>query len=248
MVIQPRNIVPGLSITVDYYNIKVTDAITSATPGDVIQACFGCLTAASATSAACTGIRRNAINGRLSGTSTATNPIPGLPTPLTNAGRLKTDGIDLNVNYKRDLGFAGLNLSFQGNYTHKSTFQASASSYERDCVGYYSANCGFTLGQIQPKYFFTQRTTLTFEKIDLSLLWRHIDKVQYEGAASDFAARGFSATSRFLYNSATAVAPRNVITGPSPLAGGTYNFNRSRRTTTSIWRPASAWSTISNSA
>ena len=60
----------------------------------------------------------------------------------------------------------------------------------------------------------------------MSLLWRHIDSVEYEGAASDFAARGFSATSRFLYNSATAAAPRNVITGPSPLAGGTYNFNK----------------------
>lgn len=214
VVIQPKNIVPGLTITLDYYNIKVSKAITFATPADVINACFGNVTAASAASLACTGIRRNPANGRLSGTSTPTVPILGLPQPLTNAGRLKTDGFDLTLNFKQDVGFADLDLNFQGNYTRSSEFQASSTSFNRDCTGLYSANCG----SIQPKYSFVQRTTLGFEGIDVSLLWRYIDSVKYEGQANDFIARGFTAANRNLFT--------GTITGPSPLAGKNVNFNR----------------------
>ena len=206
-VIQPSGLVNGLTVSIDYYNIKITDAITPPTPGDVIFACFGNapfnITAAQANSAACTGIRRSTVNGRLSG-SPAT--VAGLPTPLTNAGLLKTDGIDLNINYKTDLGFAGLNLNFNGNYTRSSKFAASPTTAFRECVSFYSANCGFSAGQIQPKFSFNQRTTLNFDDIDVSLLWRHIDGVKYEPGLP------------VLFNGA--------VTGTGPLVGRSFNFNR----------------------
>lgn len=216
-VLQPE-FAPGLTVTVDYYNIVVNEAITSATPADILGACFGTnpatITAAQAASAACTTIRRGT-NGRLSG-SPAT--VLGLPQPLTNRGRLATDGIDLALNYKRDIGFADLALSFVGNWTNKSEFRASSTSYNRDCVGYFSANCG----SIQPKYQWTQRTTLSFDAIDVSLLWRHIASVEYEGAADDFAARGFTTTSRVLFNGKIT----NGGAAKSPVAGTTVNMNK----------------------
>lgn len=206
-VFQPTNLVSGLTITLDYFNIKVTEAVTFPTPNDVIFACFGAtpanITAAQAASPACTGILRNVTSGRLSGSVANT---PGLPTPLTNAGILKVDGVDLTINYKRDLGFADLNLGFNGSYTHSSTFAASPTVAPRECVGFYSANCGVSLGQIQPKYTFNQRTTLSFEDIDVSLLWRHINAVKYEP--------GLPA----LFN--------GTITGTGPLVGKSFNFNR----------------------
>ena len=52
-------------------------------------------------------------------------------------------------------------------------------SFFRECAGYYSVNCSFT-GSIQPKLQFSQRTTLTVGKVDLSLLWRWIDEVKFE--------------------------------------------------------------------
>lgn len=191
VVIQPADIVPGLTVTLDYYNIKVEDAITSAAPGDSIAFCFGSVTAASATSADCLAIQRNRANGRLSGTSTASNPIPGLPGNLSNAGLLKTDGIDLNVNFKTDItDDIGLNLSFNGNYVFHSQFRSRPGGRLRECVGYYSVNCGvstglasgtgLSVGSPTPQFTWTQRTTLVFDKIDLSLLWRHIDGLQYE--------------------------------------------------------------------
>ncbi|MEP6784400.1 MAG: TonB-dependent receptor [Sphingomonadales bacterium] len=205
-VISGEGFLPGFTATVDYYRILIRDSITSKTSGDAINDCFANITAASATSLACTVIRRNALNGRLSGTSTAANPIPGLFTPLTNAGRLFTDGIDFTVNYKRTFGDIGFTYNLAGNWTNSSTFKSAAASPTRECVGFYSANCSPSNGAIQPEWSWTQRTTFSLDNVDLSLLWRHISAVKYEP--------GLPA----LFN--------GTITGPSPLAGQTVNFNQ----------------------
>jgi outer membrane receptor protein involved in Fe transport len=172
-VLTPRNAVPGLSVSIDYYNITINNAITFATPDDGISACFANVTAASAASTACTIIRRNPANGRLSGNASNT---PGLLLAETNLGRLKTSGIDLTVDYTRKFGDVGLNLNFVGNYTDTLRFRAAPTSKDRECVGYYSANCG----PIQPKFSWNQRSSLTWGPGTVSLLWRHINKVKYE--------------------------------------------------------------------
>jgi iron complex outermembrane recepter protein len=217
LVIQPKSFIPGLTLTVDYYNIKIRSAVTTPTPLDVIGACFSNLTAASASSLACTSIRRNPVNGGLSG---PTGTVRGLPQPLSNLGQLKTDGIDFTLDYSRDIGFADLNFNFNANYTRSSKFQATPTSYNRDCVGYYSVNCA----SIQPEFQFNQRTTVKFDNIDVSLLWTHINSVKFEGSASDFLARGFRATNRALF-AGTIVNNAGIN---SVLAGKTVNFNRIR--------------------
>jgi outer membrane receptor protein involved in Fe transport len=164
---------PGFNLTVDYYNIKITGAITNPTPSDVINACFANLTAASATDPACTSIRRDPTTGGLYGEAAR---VPGLPQTLSNLGRLATDGIDVQLNYTKDVGFADWSLSAIGNWTHKSTFQATPTSVNRDCVGLYSVNCA----SIQPEFSWSVRNTLAFKSFDLSLLWRYIDGVKYE--------------------------------------------------------------------
>jgi outer membrane receptor protein involved in Fe transport len=191
--------VPGLSVTIDYFDVKVNGAITSPTPADVISACFGSITAASATSAACTTIRRNPTTGRLSG---PTGTVLGLPTPLSNLGRIETSGVDLSVGYSTDVGFAKLNVNFNGTYTIKNKFKATPSAINRECVGQYSVNCG----SIQPEWQHNMRAGLDFGTFNASILWRYIAGVDYE---------------RIL-------APRfsGAITGFGPLVGRTYNFNK----------------------
>jgi outer membrane receptor protein involved in Fe transport len=206
LLLQPRDFVPGLTVALDYYNIKIKEAISRQTPNDAITACFGAtpgsITAAQAASPACTVIRRSPADSSLSGSPTNT---PGVFLPLTNSGRYKTDGFDLTLNYLREFGEVGLNLNFVGNYTRSLKFQASPTGVNRECVGYYSVNCGPTGGQIQPKYSFQQRTTLSFGAVDLSLLWRYIHKVRYEPGLTPI----FSGT----------------IFGAGPLVGRTENFN-----------------------
>lgn len=169
-VFQP-DFVPGFSASVDYYNIKVSDAITSPTVGDVFNACYSPLQ--SATSPGCASIGRDPIDGSLNGAAT------GLALPLSNLGRIETDGIDVALNYSRRFGFGGLALSFIGNWTNSNRFQATPTSVDRECVGYYSVNCA----SIQPEFSFNQRTTISIGSADISLLWRYVDAVQYEPAA-----------------------------------------------------------------
>ncbi len=195
VVFQP-SFVPGLSITVDYYNIKIDDAISQATAGDAYNLCFGDqngsgITAASATDPLCTQIRRNPATGALDGDAATT---PGLFILPSNLGRIKTDGIDLGVSYRRDLGFAKLNLSFLGNWTNRSIFQATPASDVRSCVGLYGQNCGSpasagpnsSAGSLQPEFTWNQRTTLTFGAVDVSLLWRHLSSMEVEPGVTAF--------------------------------------------------------------
>lgn len=186
VVINP-DFVPGLTISADYYNIKVDDAISQPSFGDALNACF--LEAnnpgLSATNPACTAIRRNPATGALFGTAAAYVPLP-----YSNSGRIRTDGVDLTINYRHDLQFAKLDLNFSGNWTNSSRFQATPASVERECVGYYSNSCGSPgaginfRGSIQPKWSFNQRTTLSFDAVDVSLLWRYVDKMDYEPLAA----------------------------------------------------------------
>ncbi len=213
LVFQP-DFVPGLSITVDYYNISIRNAISQPVPGDLISGCFGNsnaggITANSVNNPICSLFRRNPVTGGLDGDPATTQ---GLLFPATNSGKILTDGIDLGVNYRRDLGFAKLNLSFNGNWTSRSKFQALVpgsvvpagnpiggglalpTTDIRECVGFYSGNCGSpgsagpssAAGSIQPEFTWNQRTTLTIGDVDLSLLWRHLDAVQVEPGVTTF--------------------------------------------------------------
>ena len=174
-VFQP-SVVPGFSLSVDYYNIKITDQIGNETSGDIIAACFGSLSAASATDPACTSIRRNPVTGGLDGDPATTL---GLLQVLTNTGKLSSSGVDVIANYRRDLGFAKWQSGFVFNYTVSQKFQATPSAVDRECVGYYSANCAFT-GSMQPKFSWSWRNTLSVGDMDISFLWRHISKMQQE--------------------------------------------------------------------
>ncbi len=175
VVFQP-DFIPRFSMSIDYYNIKVTDVIGEPLPGDLISACFGNISAASATDPNCTVIRRDPLTGGLDGSAATT---PGLFAPTSNLGRLQTDGVDLIANYNTDLGFGNLALSFVGNWTNRSKFKATPTSLNRECVGRYSPNCSFT-GSIQPKFQFSQRSTLSVDNVDVSLLWRWIDGNEFE--------------------------------------------------------------------
>lgn len=171
-------ILPGFSASIDYYDIKVKNAITTPTPADLIAGCFTGLSASSATSSACTVIRRNPITGGLDGDPATTGGLYGV---LSNLGKLATNGVDLNLNYTTGIGTimgedARLSLAFQGNYTASSKFQATPTSINRECVNQYSVNCS----SILPKFSFNERTTLAFGPVDVSLMWRWVNKVRLE--------------------------------------------------------------------
>jgi len=228
-VLRPR-FVNGLSASIDYYNIKVKNAITTPAPSDAINACFQGANL-SPTNPACLIIGRNRISGALDGDPTQ---VPGLFLPLSNLGKIATDGVDLTLDYRTRLGSvlgspAKLALNFSGNWTRKNDFQASPTSVNRDCAGFFSANCG----QISPKYSFTERTTLSLGRVDMSVLWHWISHVRYEATAANCLARGFddgtgSCAGSLLFNGTIQSGPSSSIffNDPGNFNGKTVNFNK----------------------
>ncbi|WP_033074499.1 TonB-dependent receptor domain-containing protein [Sphingopyxis sp. MWB1] len=164
--------VPGFSVTLDYFNIKIADAITTPVPGDILDPCFE-----DGDAAACALVRRNPLNGSLNGGGDT----PGLLLNLTNQGEIKTSGVDARLTYKVPVSFGALSYDFTGTWTKDLKFKASPTTAFRDCVGQYSTNCGFSQGEIMPEWKFNLRTTANIDGFgDVSLLWRWIDGVEYE--------------------------------------------------------------------
>ena len=169
--------IPRLSLSIDYFNIKLDGAIGSAGIGDVIDGCYqGELNFAA--NPFCQLISRSRTSGGLDGSP---DEVRGLLLNLSNLGRLKTDGVDVSVNWGTGLTDSiGFDVSVNGTWTNQNRFQAIAGSADspfRDCVGFYSINCG----SIQPEYVFDTRTSFSFaDDALLSLRWRYMSSVEQE--------------------------------------------------------------------
>ncbi|PHR19133.1 MAG: TonB-dependent receptor [Sphingopyxis sp.] len=166
--------IPGFAITVDYFNIKITDAVSAPTPGDAVAACFD---NPSASNPFCGQefISRNPFTGGIDGDPATTK---GLVLQQSNLGKIATDGIDVSMRYNTELtDMIGLGLSFDGTWTNSQTFQATPTSIDRECVGFYSVNCASP----QSEFSFSQRTSLTFDQdYTLSLRWRYLSAIEQE--------------------------------------------------------------------
>ncbi|WP_299321985.1 TonB-dependent siderophore receptor [Parasphingopyxis sp.] len=180
LVITPPQI-PGLAVTIDYYNIEVTDAITQPTIDDILDPCFGPDRANPTPNPAapeCAAVGRNPINGSLNGGGETAGAI----FLLDNLGTLETSGIDLRVVYNLPVSFGSINWDFTGTWVDEQLQQPTPTSVNRDCVGLFSGNCF----PITPEFAFNFRTTVSIDDlVDISLLWRWIDSIALEGAATN---------------------------------------------------------------
>ena len=102
----------GLSITVDYYNIDITEAIGSLGADDIIQTC-----ALTGDPTLCALIHRDS-QGTLWATQAGYTD-----TANNNIGQLQAEGIDLNFNYLLGLGNSGyLAMDLMGSYVLENSF------------------------------------------------------------------------------------------------------------------------------
>jgi outer membrane receptor protein involved in Fe transport len=186
VVFQPRW-VPGLAITVDYFDISIEDTISVFGANNIWTACYG-----AEDPTACALIHRNPGTGQLwvgTGNVEDTN---------VNIGSMKTTGYDINIGYTGlEMGrFGSLAFNLTGTYLDKLTVQpvpgldlesdpnVFRDSY--DCTGYYSTVCSQNgIGPINPQWRHRFRTSWqTPWDVDLSLTWRHYGGVTGLAAAN----------------------------------------------------------------
>lgn len=179
-IISPPDLLPGFSFTVDYFNIRVKDAITQPAQADILNGCYSAALNPTFTfNAFCALIGRNPLTGSLNGAGET----PGVILTSSNLGVIETAGIDFGVNQRvrlQDLGInddGAVSMGFNATWLDYYHFQATPNAINRDCTGYYSAS-GCTNPRAEWKW--NGRLTYSRKTFDVSLLWTHISSVSLE--------------------------------------------------------------------
>jgi len=168
--------IPGLTATVDWYDIKIAKYIVAIPMPTILSNCYSTTLnpTQSATNPFCTFIHRDAL-----GTIATTNT--GFVVQAEgNIAENKTDGLDFEVNYDTDLGDWGMPGwgSLTANWIANWASFNELSVVGFSCVGLWGSNCG------EPEPRFKSNLRLTWADPDnefsVSLKWRHLSGVEFE--------------------------------------------------------------------
>jgi len=180
---------PRLAVSVDYYKIDITDAVSSPSTTDILDGCYSAaLNPGFTLNAACAMIGRNTGNGTFNGVEAR-----GVQTPQSNLGTQSTAGFDLNAGYRLNMSqfgldtrYGSLDLGLGANFVTDYKFQATPTSIERDCLGYYSIACNNVVSAPVYKRKFNQRTTWNVGAFSVGYNWRYVSSVIEEPGGTVF--------------------------------------------------------------
>jgi len=165
IVVQPR-FVPRLALTVDWFDIKVNDAIQQVGQDTILAECVR-----SADPTFCGLVHRDQFG------SIWRTP-QGYVTDITrNIGGVKTRGVDVGFSYSMELGsMGGLSLNAVGTWLDKQIVNTGVGA-AFDCAGLYGLQCG------QPSPEWRHKVRLSFttpDGIGLSVNWRYFKAVDID--------------------------------------------------------------------
>ncbi|MBY9064090.1 TonB-dependent receptor [Sphingomonas yunnanensis] len=163
----------GVSLSVDYFNIKVRDYIASIPTSLTISQCV-----ATGDPFFCSLFKRDPRNGALFGEN-------GYVVSTTqNTGSLQTSGIDLGLNAAVPVGGLGrVDLSLVGTWLNELVTEPLPGLGSYDCKGLFGPTCG----QPSPEWRHQARLTWTTpdDKGAVSLNWRYIGATRLSSNTAD---------------------------------------------------------------
>ncbi|MBO6526658.1 MAG: TonB-dependent receptor [Erythrobacter sp.] len=161
----------GLEIIVDYYDIRITDAVGQIQPVDALQSCY--VDNPVADNPICQAISRDPTTGFIDDAFVNDR----------NLGVIEQSGVDIDVNYSIDLsstGFVtGLRLGYQGTIVTDYTIQRNPVLDPVDCKGTFGFACSSdAVSLVQPDYRHRVAATLDADMGMLQFVWRRIGEVE----------------------------------------------------------------------
>ncbi|MCB2065710.1 MAG: TonB-dependent receptor [Erythrobacter sp.] len=183
--------IPGLTITADYFDITIDDAISSLGGGlqNALNVCFQQVQDADA--GICSPFFPNGAGSTVrnnQGQITVDNP------PLisnANIAELGVSGIDLEIRYGMDLpfsiftsgGVSDFNINFLGTWTESSYFVPIVGLPDTiECA----ENFGLTCGNPTPSFKWTSRFSWVDGPVTVSTRWRHLSTVFDDDPTTQF--------------------------------------------------------------
>ncbi|MDE2369403.1 MAG: TonB-dependent receptor [Burkholderiales bacterium] len=179
LVLQP---VRDLSLTLDYFNFKVKQAISTVDPTLSLAQCLS-----SGNPLYCSLIHRSTGSGSAGGSLWTGDAY--IKSTNANLSVLETAGLDLGIDYGLKLSGAGrLDMSLLGTWTEKWVAEPLPGEGSYDCAGLFGNTCASQgLGGAQTaKWRHTARVTwVSPYNLDLSLTWRFVDKMKDQSTSSN---------------------------------------------------------------
>jgi iron complex outermembrane recepter protein len=182
--------IPGLNVSVDYFDIKVDQFIAGLGANLIINQCLS-----TQSSFFCGLVHREPGNNSL-----FLDPTGFIQDTTLNTGSLKTTGVDLNVNYRTDLSTLGLgdngsvSASLVGTWLDTLVTQPLPGGPSYDCAGLYGTVCAGPNGEgPAPKWRSKLRVTWNtpysygdwVKSLSFSAQWRYFGKVTLDAYNSN---------------------------------------------------------------
>jgi iron complex outermembrane receptor protein len=170
LVLQPR-VVPNLTVSVDYFNIKIDQRIGPIGADAILNDCI-------TSGALCGSIHRDATGSLWRSTNGY------VIDPNVNQGQLKTEGIDLKASYRLALtGLGSLLFSLEGSHLKDLITTPLTGGPSWDCTALFGATCGG--GNPKWRHVFNATWSTPWDGLDLNLRWRYFGSNSAESATTN---------------------------------------------------------------
>jgi iron complex outermembrane recepter protein len=172
-VIQPKGgFLSGLLLSVDYFNIKVKNAIGGIGAQTILETCLD-----NNDPFFCGKIKRDTTTGPSAG-FLWTDGSGFIDDRTTNTGSLKTAGIDVNGDYRVNIGDNKVRWQFVGTWVENYTVQPITNGPDYNCAGFYGLICGNPIPEFR---FNTKVKFTTADSIGFTVGWRYFSSVKVDG-------------------------------------------------------------------
>ena len=173
LVFQPQAI-NNLVVTLDYFDINISNTITSLSPTTIIYNC-----GLGADPQSCSRIHRNPNNQSL-----WLGPTEFVDVTEENVGKIKTSGVDAVGHYRVNVGKGGkLGFNLVGTYVHEFILQTAPSSISGyDCVGHFGVNCEAPLPSW--RHIVSADWGTPWAGLDVTVRWRYIGSTSTDRSSS----------------------------------------------------------------
>jgi outer membrane receptor protein involved in Fe transport len=178
-VIQPRSL-PGFDLTVDYWDIKIDDIITSLSYTTILKSCVD--SAGGPDQAYCQLVHRN-----------PDGTVNYIQAQYANLAGEHARGVDFGANYRRSIGGALFRASLAGTYLIEQTTIAQIGSPGIDYAGQWN----------YPRFRATLMTSFDIGKVTLGVNTRFISRSFYSATAASDETYEFSHVPAYLYTDLT---------------------------------------------
>ncbi|PKM18959.1 MAG: TonB-dependent receptor [Gammaproteobacteria bacterium HGW-Gammaproteobacteria-15] len=160
----------GFDVTLDYYTIEITDAVSQIQPAAALKNCY--IDNPVAGNPLCDAVRRDPQTGLIS--TAIVNDF--------NLAAVKQDGVDLAVNYRFDAPAVmggSMKLAYHGTIITKQTRQNNATLPAIDCKGTFGSACsGDFASVLQADYKHRMTLDWNLDTLGVQLGWRRIGEVE----------------------------------------------------------------------